>query len=57
MVAAGIIDAAKVTRIALQNAVSVVNLLLTTEALVANVPKEEEDEEHHHHHDDMMDDY
>jgi len=35
MVAAGVIDAAKVTRSALQNAVSIAALLLTTEALVA----------------------
>jgi chaperonin GroEL len=35
MLAAGVIDAAKVTRSALQNAVSVAALLLTTEALIA----------------------
>lgn len=35
MIAAGVIDAAKVTRSALQNAVSIAALLLTTEALVA----------------------
>jgi len=36
---AGIIDATKVTRLALQNAVSVASLLLTTEAMVAEKPK------------------
>jgi chaperonin GroEL len=36
---AGIIDATKVTRLALQNAVSVAGLLLTTEAMVAEKPK------------------
>jgi chaperonin GroEL len=35
MIPAGIIDAAKVTRAALQNAVSIAALLLTTEALIA----------------------
>jgi chaperonin GroEL len=37
---AGVIDPAKVTRSALQNAASVVGLLLTTEALVADKPEE-----------------
>jgi chaperonin GroEL len=35
MIPAGVIDAAKVTRAALQNAVSIAALLLTTEALIA----------------------
>jgi chaperonin GroEL len=35
MISAGVIDAAKVTRSALQNAVSIAALLLTTEALIA----------------------
>lgn len=39
---AGIVDPAKVTRSALQNASSVAGLLLTTEALVAEIPKEKE---------------
>ena len=38
---AGIIDPTKVTRCALQNAASVASLLLTTEAIVAEKPKEE----------------
>jgi chaperonin GroEL len=39
LLAAGIIDPAKVTRSALQNAASVAGLLLTTEALVADKPE------------------
>jgi chaperonin GroEL len=39
----GIIDPTKVTRFALQNASSVAALLLTTEAMVAEKPKEKED--------------
>ena len=34
-------DSTKVTRLALQNAASVAGLLLTTEAMVAEQPKEE----------------
>jgi len=41
LVAAGIIDAAKVTRSALQNAGSIAALFLTTEAVVADAPKED----------------
>jgi chaperonin GroEL len=40
MVKAGIIDPAKVTRLALQNAASVAALMLTTEALVADINEE-----------------
>src|SRR5262249_44962341 len=39
---AGVIDPAKVARTALQNAASVASLMLTTEALVAERPKEED---------------
>ena len=39
---AGIIDPTKVTRFAIQNASSVASLLLTTEAMVAEKPKEKE---------------
>jgi len=42
MVKAGIIDPTKVVRIALQNASSVASLLLTTEAMVAEKPREKE---------------
>ena len=40
MVSAGIIDPAKVTRSALQNATSVASTLLTTESVVADVKEE-----------------
>jgi chaperonin GroEL len=43
LVAAGIIDPTKVVRSALQNAASVAGLLITTEACVAEKPKEKED--------------
>ena len=39
LVAAGIIDPAKVTRAALQNAASIAGLFLTTEAVVADKPE------------------
>ena len=42
MVEAGIIDPAKVTRFALQNATSVAALFLTTECVIADKPKKEE---------------
>jgi chaperonin GroEL len=42
LMVAGVIDPAKVARTALQNASSVASLMLTTEALVAERPKEEE---------------
>jgi chaperonin GroEL len=41
LVAAGIIDPAKVVRTALQDAASVAGLLVTTEAMVAEMPKKE----------------
>ncbi len=41
MIDAGIIDPKKVTRSALENAASVSGLLLTTEALVSDIPEEE----------------
>ena len=40
MVSAGILDPAKVTRSALQNATSVASTLLTTESVVANIKEE-----------------
>jgi chaperonin GroEL len=45
LVKAGIIDPAKVTRTALQNAVSVAALILTTESIVVEKPEEEDEEE------------
>jgi len=41
LVAAGVIDPTKVTRCALQNAASIASLLLTTEALVSEIPEPE----------------
>ena len=41
LIKAGIIDPTKVVRIALQNAASIAGLLLTTEALVSEIPEEE----------------
>ncbi|AKU91379.1 chaperonin GroEL [Vulgatibacter incomptus] len=43
LVAAGVIDPTKVSRTALQNAASVASLMLTTEAMIAEKPKEKED--------------
>src|SRR3979411_2662315 len=42
MIKAGVIDPAKVTRLALQNAASVVSLMLTTEVLIADLKDEEQ---------------
>jgi chaperonin GroEL len=42
MLEEGILDPTKVTRLALQNAASVAGLLLTTEVMVAEAPKDEE---------------
>ncbi len=42
MIELGILDPTKVTRLALQNAASVAGLLLTTETMVAEAPKEDE---------------
>jgi chaperonin GroEL len=41
MLKAGIIDPAKVTRGALQNAASIASMILTTEALVTDIPEKE----------------
>ncbi len=46
MLELGILDPTKVTRLALQNAASVAGLLLTTEVMVAEAPKEEADHAH-----------
>jgi len=43
LVAAGVIDPAKVVRSALQNAASIASLLLTTEAIVADIPEEKKE--------------
>lgn len=43
LVVAGVIDPAKVTRTALQNAASIASLILTTEAVVAELPDKKDD--------------
>ena len=43
LVKAGVIDPAKVVRSALQNASSIASLLLTTEALVCDIPEQKKD--------------
>ena len=43
LVAAGVIDPTKVVRSALQNAASIASLLLTTEALVTEIPEEKKE--------------
>ena len=54
MVKAGVVDPTKVTRSALQNAASISGLLLTTECLIADIPKEEAGADPHgHSHGDM----
>ncbi len=45
MIEAGILDPTKVTRLALQNSASVSGLLLTTEVMIAEAPK---DDDHGH---------
>ena len=41
MFAKGIVDAAKVTRSALQNAASIAAMVLTTETLISDIPEKE----------------
>lgn len=43
MITAGILDPTKVVRCALENAVSVASMLLTTEAIVADIPEEKQE--------------
>ena len=54
LVAAGVIDPAKVVKTALQNAASVAALLLTTESLITEIPSEPEADGGDHHHDHGM---
>jgi chaperonin GroEL len=55
LIKAGVVDPAKVTRSALQHAASISGLLLTTECLIADIPKEEKaDAGHSHDHGGMM---
>ena len=46
LIEAGILDPTKVTRLALQNSASVAGLLLTTEVMVAEAPKDEAEHAH-----------
>ncbi len=46
LIEAGILDPTKVTRLALQNSASVAGLLLTTEVMVAEAPKDEAEHSH-----------
>jgi chaperonin GroEL len=39
LIAAGVIDPTKVTRTALQNAASIASLMLTTEAMISEIPE------------------
>jgi len=41
LVKAGVVDPAKVTRTALQNAASIAGLMLTTEAMVSEIPEDD----------------
>ena len=53
LVQAGVIDPTKVVRAAIENAASIAGLLLTTEALITEIPEEEKAEQgqgHHHGH-------
>jgi chaperonin GroEL len=53
MVAAGIVDPAKVVRVALQDAASVAGLLITTEAMITDRPEPKPGETPHDHDHDM----
>jgi chaperonin GroEL len=55
LIKAGVIDPTKVVRTALTNAASIASLLLTTEALVAEIPEKEEPAPMPHSH--GMDEY
>ena len=46
LIKAGVVDPTKVVRTALENAVSAASMLLTTEALVADLPKKEDKHSH-----------
>jgi chaperonin GroEL len=48
MIKAGIIDPTKVTRLALENAASIAGMLLTTEAVIADIPEEKPEMGHSH---------
>jgi chaperonin GroEL len=48
MIEMGVLDPTKVARYALQNAASVAGLILTTDAMVAEMPKDESNAGHGH---------
>ncbi len=48
LVSAGVIDPTKVTRTALQNAASIAGLMLTTEAMISEIPEKKEAAGHQH---------
>ncbi len=50
LIEAGVVDPTKVTRSALQHAASISGLLLTTECLISDIPKEDSDDAHGHDH-------
>jgi len=54
LIAAGVIDPAKVTRTALQNAASVSGMLLTTECVIADLPDDKESRHGRHGRHDVM---
>ena len=55
LVKAGVIDPKKVTRSALQNAASIAGLMLTTEALITEIPEKKEKPAADPHHGGGMD--
>ncbi len=57
MIAMGILDPAKVTRLALQNAASVASLMITTEAMVSDAPEPKKKNGAGHAHDHDHDDF
>jgi chaperonin GroEL len=54
LIASGVVDPTKVTRSALQNAASIAGLLLTTEALITDIPEKEKPSAGGHGHDHGM---
>jgi chaperonin GroEL len=54
LIASGVVDPTKVTRSALQNAASIAGLLLTTEALITDIPEKEKPAAGGHGHDHGM---
>ncbi len=57
MIKAGVLDPAKVTRSAVQNAASIAGIMLTTETLISDKPEDESAGAAHAGHDHGMDDF